>query len=77
MNVAVYQPAGLPMAIVSFAPGVDVMRAAKDAVPAGMPFWLVPKLEVDALYAEHGEFRDAWEVTEASIGRRPDGVGEA
>ncbi|WP_313397156.1 hypothetical protein [Stutzerimonas nitrititolerans] len=77
MKVAIYQPADKPMAIVSFAPDADVMRAAKQSIPSGIPFWLVPKLEVDALYAEQGEWRDAWEIDQDAIGRGPDGVGEA
>ncbi|MCO7546190.1 hypothetical protein [Stutzerimonas nitrititolerans] len=77
MNVAIYQPEAMPMAIVSFTPGIDAMQAAKQAVPAGVPFWIVPKSEIDALYADHGAYRDAWEASETSIGRKPDGVGEA
>lgn len=76
--LAIYQPEDGPAAIVSFAPLItDVAQAAARAVPAGLPFWLVPNADIDAMYAEQGEWRDAWEINADAIGRAPDGVGEA
>lgn len=76
--LAIYQPADMPVAIVSFAPHItDIAQAASCVVPAGLPFWLAPKADIDALYAEQGEWRDAWQLDPAAMGRVPDGVGEA
>lgn len=77
MIVAIFQPPGGRFSILSCAPGVDVAAEAKRVISNGVPYWLVDSAETDALYAEQGEWREAWELSEDTIGRGPDGVGEA
>lgn len=77
MQVAIFQVDGAPMGVVFFSPDADVELMAPASVPAGIPYWLVQKSEIDALHAEQGQFRDAWELDSSAIGREPDGVGEA
>lgn len=71
MEVAIYQLEGQPMAIVSFAQGVDALQAAKQAVPVGVPFWMVDASIIPA----DRTFRDAWELDTAAVGE-PSGIGE-
>lgn len=75
MNVVIFQPAGRPMAIMCAAPEIDLSEEAERVVPSGVPFWIVPKADIDELYAEQGHVRDAWELSEEAIGRKPDGFG--
>lgn len=77
MNIAVFQQEGRPLSEVSFAPGVDELLEAARVIPSGVPFWLVPQSEMVELYAQQGDWRDAWALSQDAIGREPDGVGEA
>ena len=77
MNVVIFQPADGPMAVLCAAQGFDLVAEAQRVVPAGIQFWVVPKTDIDELYAEQGHVRDAWELSEEAIGRKPDGLGGA
>ena len=65
-KVAIYSGEGGVAAIVVASPkaiakyGEAAVFGA--AVPAGTPYEVVGRSEVDAMYAEAGLFRDAWEV---------------
>lgn len=72
-----YQMQGLPVAVVTPCEcDLTIDEIAKKDVPTGQPYWIVSKAEVDALYAQHGDFRDAWEISQETMGREPNGVGE-
>lgn len=72
----IFQPVGAPMAILTPCDcGLSVLEIAKKDVPQGVPFWVVSAAEVEQMYQSHGDLRDAWEVTEQSIGRPPLGRG--
>lgn len=57
--------------LLSVAPGVDRVAAAKRVAPEGRPFWLVEQSELPPM-----EYYDAWRVDVAKV-REPDGYGEA
>lgn len=46
------------------APGYDINKAAKAAVPNGQNYQIVDKAVVDEMYATHGDYREAWEYDE-------------
>lgn len=74
----VFQLPGQPVAILTPCEcGLSIEAIGRKDVPAGVPFWIVPRADIDALYAEQGEWRDAWVISQDAIGRAPDGVGEA
>lgn len=75
--VVIFQVPGMPMAEVVFAEGYDPVELAPTTVPAGAPYWFVERPYLASMYEKHGDHREAWEVTEESIGRAPDGVGQA
>lgn len=75
--IVIFQAPNSPMGEIVFAEGYDPVELAPTLVQSGAPYWFVEREYLDAMYAEHGQYRDAWEVTESSIGRAPDGVGKA
>lgn len=75
--IVIYQVQDMPMAEVAFADGYDPAALAPTVVPYGLPYWLVERSYLEEMYAQHGDVRDAWRVTEESIGRPPDGYGMA
>lgn len=54
---------------------LTVKEIADKDVPEGVGYWIVSRADVDALYSEYGGVRDAWRVSEESVGRPPDGAG--
>lgn len=45
---------------------------AKRGVPTGLPYKIVDKTVTDDLYAQYGDYRNAWDIDEALL---VDGVG--
>lgn len=76
--IIVYQPPSKPAAIlVPCDCGLTINEIGVKDVPSGLPFWIVPKAAIEAAFIDQGEYRDAWEISEQSIGRAPDGHGGA
>jgi hypothetical protein len=56
--------------------GLTLQEIAAKDVPSGVAYWIIEQYDVDNLYLQSGTVRDAWTVSETSMGRAPDGVGE-
>lgn len=77
-EAVIYQEPGKPAAIIASAPACElsISEIADKDVPSGIAYWIVKLTEIDALYAQHGQLRDAWEISQETMGRVPDGVGK-
>lgn len=77
-NRIVYQSPGNQLCILTPCDcGLTIKEIATKDVPEGVPYWIVPSSDIDAMYAAHGDLRNAWEIDEASVGRPADGKGGA
>lgn len=73
----IYQEPGRAAAIITpLECGLSVQEIAAKDVPAGAAYWIVQQYDVQNLYHQYGDVRDAWDVSETSMGRAPDGVGQ-
>lgn len=56
--------------------GLTLQEIAAKDVPSGVAYWIIDLYDAQNLYQQYGDDRDAWAVSETSMGRAPDGVGE-
>lgn len=73
----IYQVPGGAAAIITpiEASGLTVQQVGDKDVPQGLSYWIVSSAEVNALYAQFGDYRNAWEVNATTMGRQRDGLG--
>ncbi|MEA9997040.1 hypothetical protein QN382_23330 [Pseudomonas sp. 10B1] len=74
-NVIVYQNSDGQMSVVTMTQDYSVEEHGAAQVPTGTSYWIVPATDIAQAYADQGAYRNAWSVSEESIGRTPDGTG--
>lgn len=73
----IYQEPGQAAAIITpLDCGLTLQQIADKDVPTGQDYWVVELYDVQTLYNQYGQVRDAWDVNAASMGRPADGVGQ-
>ena len=72
MQVVIHKNTDGSIGITTPAQGMDIVKVAKQVAQSGLPYKIVDRSEVDAMYAQYGDLRNAWEWDESIT---PDGVG--